>query len=93
VIPGPPPFMARKETDLEFVRKHVAANVTLLTICTGVLVAAEAGVLDGKRATGPRGLLEPLLKKNHTKIIWEDKRWTTDGNVWTSGKLVFWFTD
>jgi transcriptional regulator GlxA family with amidase domain len=88
LIPGPPPGMHIEEPVLEFVRAHVAKGVDLLTICTGIFVAAAAGVLDGKHATGSRGVIE-MLVKSYPKVKWEDKRWWNDGRVWTSGMLPF----
>jgi transcriptional regulator GlxA family with amidase domain len=86
LIPGPPPGMHIEEPVLDFVRAHVGKGVDLLTICTGIFVAAAAGVLDGKHASGPRGLTD-ILTKSHPKVKWEDKRWWNDGRVWTSGML------
>lgn len=77
--------MRPDEAVLEFVRKHVESGVDLLTICSGVFVAGFAGVLDGKVATGTRGV-QDMLEKNFPKVKWEDKRYVNDGRIWTSGK-------
>jgi transcriptional regulator GlxA family with amidase domain len=74
------------EVVCEFVRAHVEKGVDLLTICTGIFVAAEAGVLNGKTATGSRGIMD-VLEKKYQAVKWVDRRWSRDGRVWTSGKL------
>ena len=56
-IPGPPPGMHIPREVCEFVRRHVEAGVDLLTVCSGVFVAAASGVLDGRMATGTRGVM------------------------------------
>jgi transcriptional regulator GlxA family with amidase domain len=84
MIPGPPPGMVVEEPVLAFVRAHVQSGVDLLTICSGVFVAAQAGVLDGKHATGTRGVAD-MLARDYPAVKWEDKRYWNDGRIWTSG--------
>jgi len=38
-------------------------------------------------ATGPRGLVG-VLREKFEKVEWVEKRWTRDGNVWTSGGIT-----
>jgi transcriptional regulator GlxA family with amidase domain len=57
-----------------------------MSICVGVYVAAQAGILDGKNVTGTGGYLPDLEKK--FKANWVKRRWMSDGNIWTSGKLL-----
>ncbi|KAF2020293.1 class I glutamine amidotransferase-like protein [Aaosphaeria arxii CBS 175.79] len=87
LIPGPPPGLRPEEEVLDFVRAHVESGVELLTICTGVFVAAFAGVLNGKRATGTRGV-KGLLEESFKEVKWEDKRYVNDGKIWTSGGIT-----
>ena len=84
LIPGPDPSAVPSETVKTFVKSHVEHGTAVLTVCTGVFVAGYAGVLDGRRATGPRALL-PELRKKFPEARWEDRRWVSDGNVWCSG--------
>lgn len=85
-VPGPPPGTRPGEEVEEWFRGHVGAGVELVTVCTGVLVAAWAGVLEGKRATGPRGMVE-MLRREWPGVRWVEKRYVNDGRVWTCGKL------
>lgn len=91
LIPGPDPSLIPSESERGFIRAHHDAGADILTVCTGILVAGHAGVLDGKNVTGPRGLMA-LLKKKFPKALWVEKRWVRDdggekgrGRVWTSG--------
>lgn len=89
MIAGPEPKAETNERAKSFIRAHVEeGRVTLMTVCTGCLPAARAGVFKGKKVTGPRGLLAGL-KKEFPDTEWADKRWTRDGRVWSSGESVF----
>ena len=86
LIPGPDPFAYKPNDALNgFIKGHYDSGTDVLTVCTGVYPAGYSGILDGRRATGPRSLV-PELKKKFPEAIWEDKRWTSDGNIWASGK-------
>ncbi|KAF2276606.1 class I glutamine amidotransferase-like protein [Westerdykella ornata] len=86
-IPGPPPGLRPPESVLQFVRDHVAKGTELFTVCSGVFVAGYAGVLDGKRATGTRGVMD-ILQTEFPKVHWVDKRYTNDGKIYTSGGIT-----
>lgn len=93
MIPGPEPKAETDERAKRFIRAHVeGGGVTLMTVCTGCLPAARAGVFKGKKVTGPRGLLGGL-KKEFPDTEWIDKRWTRDGRMWSSGESVSAFLD
>ncbi|KAF2502879.1 class I glutamine amidotransferase-like protein [Lophium mytilinum] len=87
LIPGPEPSAVPAAPALEFVRGHVENGADLLNVCTGQLVAAYAGVLDGRVATGPRGLLG-RLRGEFREVKWVERRWARDGGVWTSGGVT-----
>lgn len=46
-----------------------------------------AGLLKGKKATAPRGLL-PYLQAKHPEVEWVAKRWVRDGKLWSSGAVM-----
>ena len=86
-IPGPPPRTMPPARDyIDFLQAHNAAGTTILSVCTGALVAAHAGLTAGKLATAPR-FLTPMLKKEFPETkLWDDMaRVTNDGNLWMSG--------
>lgn len=85
LIPGPDPWAYEPNDALNrFIKGHFDSGTDVLTVCTGVYPAAHAGLLKGRKATGPRMLI-PELKKKFPEAIWKDKRWTSDGNLWASG--------
>lgn len=62
----------------------------IISICTGIFICGEAGVLEGKTACGPREAQELLAKQFETqrvKWVGEEWRWAHDGNFWSSGEL------
>ncbi|KAH8587373.1 PfpI endopeptidase-like protein [Bisporella sp. PMI_857] len=94
LIPGPDPSAVFGDDVKAFVKSHVdwaggkGEKTDVLSVCTGINVLAQAGVLDGRKASGPRALL-PVLQKKYPKTDWvEDKRWAVDGTIWTSGGIT-----
>ncbi len=70
---------------VEFIHEHVKRGKVLFTTCTGGIVAAAAGVLDGKNATTNHGAV-PTAKHLFPKVKWtQEKQWVVDGQFWTSG--------
>ncbi|KAB8254138.1 class I glutamine amidotransferase-like protein [Aspergillus pseudonomiae] len=56
----------------------------LITVCTGSGLAAQAGVLDGKRATSNKKVFKEIISLR-PQVHWVyHARWVTDGNIWTS---------
>jgi transcriptional regulator GlxA family with amidase domain len=65
--------------------REVAAGGTLMTsVCTGSLVFADAGLLDGRPATTHWASLEQLASLGHDIEVRPDDRFVDDGNVVTS---------
>lgn len=68
----------------QWVRDTVPKLGTLITVCNGAALAAQAGVLDGKTATTNKMLWAECVAYG-PKVNWVAKaRWVRDGNVWTS---------
>lgn len=73
---------------LAWLREHVTPDTTLLTICGGSWVAAEAGLLDGRRATSHQNVL-PLVERQYPAVRWVDgQRWVQDGNIISSAGIT-----
>lgn len=67
-----------------FIKKRYPTVKYLITICTGAALAAQAGVLDGKKATTNKSAWKWAISQG-PKVNWVPvARWTVDGNVWTS---------
>ncbi len=61
-------------------------STTILSVCTGCILLGQSGILKGKKATAPRGMVQKL-RKDFPDTTWvDDKRWVKDGNIWTSGE-------
>jgi len=94
LVPGPDPTLVFGEDVLGFVRGHAGwkgergERTDILCICTGCFMLAQSGVLEGKKANGPRGLVS-ILRKSFPSVSWvDDKRWVVDRNIWTSGERI-----
>ena len=56
----------------------------VLTVCTGSALRAEAGILDGKKATSNKRAFR-WATDSHTNTDWNrEARWVRDGNIYTS---------
>ncbi|KAF4345077.1 hypothetical protein FBEOM_952 [Fusarium beomiforme] len=75
------------EAELAFMRKAYDECSVFLVICGGILVPLQAGILNGKTATGPIVLLD-TVRKLAPEVNWVTKRWVRDGKLWTSGALL-----
>jgi transcriptional regulator GlxA family with amidase domain len=73
---------------LTFVRKSLRTARRTASICTGAFVLAEAGILDGRRAT-THWFHAPELQKRFPKVKMEaDRIFIVDGPVWTSAGMT-----
>lgn len=69
---------------VEFIKKVYPSLKYLITVCNGSVLAALAGVLDGKRATTNKQLWK-LNTEARKEVNWVARaRWVVDGNIWTS---------
>jgi transcriptional regulator GlxA family with amidase domain len=72
----------------KMIQDHVARGKTLFSTCTGAWTLAEAGVLDGKKAT----MNHMFVRKGqevYPKVDWKvDAQWVNDGQIWTAGGAV-----
>ena len=84
MIPGPDPSLVPSAKVQDFIRSHADTASAIMMVCTGIFPAASTGILNGRRATGPRALVSGLRKK-YPETTWEEKRWSRDGNIWCSG--------
>ncbi|OAA55749.1 ThiJ/PfpI [Cordyceps fumosorosea ARSEF 2679] len=75
------------DAELAFVRKSYDACTAFMTVCGGIQVAVQAGLVDGKTVTGPRFMLSELRAAAPDATAWVEKRFVSDGKLWTSGAL------
>jgi len=60
----------------------------LASVCTGTFLLAEAGLLDGKRATTHWRFTERLQAAYPTSEITSDRIYVQDGQLWTSAGVT-----
>jgi len=68
----------------KFMKEAAKETKVIMTTCVGSVWLASSGVLNGKKATTTRGVLD-MVKQMHPEVDWQDERWTIDGKFWTSG--------
>ncbi|MGC7402331.1 GlxA family transcriptional regulator [Pandoraea pneumonica] len=60
----------------------------MASICSGAVVLAETGLLDGRRATTHWGQAHALQQTYPEVIVEEDRIFINDGEVWTSAGMT-----
>jgi transcriptional regulator GlxA family with amidase domain len=73
---------------IAFMRDALNRHRRVAAVCTGAIVLAEAGLLDGRRAT-THWLYARALQKRFPKMkMEEDRIFIKDGPVWTSAGMT-----
>jgi transcriptional regulator GlxA family with amidase domain len=76
------------ETTLNFIREAATRARRTASICTGALLLAAAGLLDGKRATTHWSFV-PKFRRDFPKVnVDEDAIYVRAGNLWTSAGVT-----
>jgi transcriptional regulator GlxA family with amidase domain len=65
------------------IEERHAAGTTVASVCTGALLLAHSGILDGRRATTNPGALDDLRAFGTIEVI--DARVVDDGDILTAG--------
>jgi transcriptional regulator GlxA family with amidase domain len=73
---------------LALIRKTSKTSRRVASICTGSFILAEAGILDGKRATTHWLYARDLQARFPRVKMEEDRIFIIDGNVWTSAGMT-----
>ncbi|AWJ86385.1 AraC family transcriptional regulator (plasmid) [Azospirillum sp. TSH58] len=73
---------------LTYLRDAAAASRRVAGICTGAYVLAEAGLLDGRRATTHWNHARTLQRLYPNVKVEEDRIFSVDGHVWTSAGMT-----
>ncbi|MBA2400698.1 MAG: GlxA family transcriptional regulator [Bradyrhizobium sp.] len=72
---------------LAFVRALAKRGVRVASVCSGAYILAEAGLLDGRRATTHWQRTRHFVSAYPKVKLEADRIYTRDGNVWTSAGI------
>lgn len=85
VVPGGASEYASHDPEIRRALQRVAPHVPLLfSVCTGALVLARAGLLEGCEATTWHGALDALRQCSPTIRVQEGVRWVDNGAIVTA---------
>ncbi len=72
---------------IRYVRNSAKRSRRIASICTGAFVLAEAGLLDGRKATTHWAHVRAFRQRYPQVQLDEDRIFVTDGQVWTSAGM------
>jgi len=72
---------------LNYLRSAFHRSRRIASICTGALVLAEAGLLDGRRATTHWYYAKEMQRRYPKIAVHEDRIFMIDGPIWTSAGM------
>jgi transcriptional regulator GlxA family with amidase domain len=73
---------------MAFVRRALETSRRIAAPCTGAFILAEAGVLDGRRATTHWRFARDLQRRFPKVAVEEDQIFIVDGSIWTSAGMA-----
>ena len=71
-----------------WLRKTTPRVRRVASVCSGAFLLAEAGVLDGRRATTHWSVCDTLARRHPRVTVDPDPIFVRDGNVWTSAGVT-----
>ena len=79
---------SRNACTLGFVRSAARRRIRIASVCSGAFVLAEAGLLDGKRATTHWQRTRQFLSLYPNVKLEPDSIYIRDGNIWSSAGIT-----
>ncbi len=73
---------------MTFVRAAAGRGRRVASVCSGSYILAEAGLLDGRRATTHWGRTQHFLKRYPKVRLEPDRIYVQDGNIWSSAGIT-----
>lgn len=87
-IPGSPPDSKVSSELIRFVQQRVEEVDIVMSVCTGSILLASAGVLNGRKASTNKNV-QQFAVQTFPQVQWTEKgRWTVDGKFWTSSGVT-----
>jgi transcriptional regulator GlxA family with amidase domain len=88
LVPGGAGCLDANEDALAFLREAYPRLKAIITVCTGSLVLAHTGLLDGRRATTNKAYFS-FVAEQRKAVQWQPvARWVADGNIWTASGVA-----
>jgi len=84
IVSGSMAVVPASSAVLGFVRKAAKRSRRVASICTGAFILAEAGLLDGRRATTHWCAARDLRERYPNVKVDEDRIFIVDAPIWTS---------
>jgi transcriptional regulator GlxA family with amidase domain len=78
---------ATRDKTLGFVRAVAKRGVRVASVCSGAFILAEAGLLDGRRATTHWRRTKQFLSAYPNVKLEPDRIFIRDGNIWSSAGI------
>jgi transcriptional regulator GlxA family with amidase domain len=88
IVPGGSGARRRPPELVEWLRRHAPAARRVASVCTGAFLLAEAGLLDGRRATTHWYHCEDLRREYPAVQVDPDPIFIRDGNIATSAGVT-----
>ena len=89
VVGGDATRAVRERTDIiDWLKRAAPAARRVASVCSGAYLLAEAGLLDGRRATTHWGRTDHFARRYPAVKLEADRIFIRDGNVWTSAGIT-----
>ena len=82
------PASAICKTTLSFVQTMAKRGVRVASVCSGAYILAEAGLLDGRRATTHWWNTQDFVSSYPKVKLEADQIYVRDGNIWSSAGIT-----
>lgn len=90
IVPGGPgvDLVLRNDCFLDYIRRASRNQKRIISVCSGSLLLAEVGLLDGREATS-HWVRVADIKDRYPKVFWQPESiFTRDGNVYCSAGVT-----
>jgi transcriptional regulator GlxA family with amidase domain len=78
----------RVQQTAEWLRAMWRDDLNVMTVCSGALLAASAGLLDGRRCTTHHTLIDQLRQRAPYAVVEESRVFVVDGPIATSAGIT-----